>query len=322
MKLANSSLKKLIKNALWFETDKGYIYPRHLSPTQLEYLGRIRDAWRDRGLFTSSIRIDMMTSATEISFDYCVTARDMDMTIDLYINHFAHSIHRISGIGKGRVEFSLPEGDKQVTIYLPTHSDLGIKNFELDGSYTALRKRTTNTLAIGDSITQGHGVDISSACYVNTLSRKTDLDIISQAIGGMPYLADFVEKVEGVERIIVALGTNYYERDTEIEGYGKYDYEAEVKKFYEKLDSLYPDTPILNITPIIRTREDTDIDRLNECVDIIREECSLYDNITVIDGYALVPPIDVCFIDGLHPSTYGATLYADNLARVIKDIKW
>ena len=322
MKLANKSLKKLIKNALWFDVDKGYIYPRHLSPTQLEFLNTIRDCWKNRGLFTSSIRIDMMTSATEISFDYFVTVNDINMTIDLYINNFAYAIHRISGLGKGRVSYSLPEGDKQVTIYLPTHSDLGIKNFELNGSYTALRKRTTTTLAIGDSITQGHGVDISSACYVNALSRKTDLDIISQAIGGMPYLADFVEKVEGVERIIVALGTNYYERGISIEGYGEYDYALEVKKFYEKLETLYPDTPILNITPIIRTREDTDIDRLNECVDIIREECSLYDNITVIDGYALVPPIDVCFIDGLHPSTYGATLYADNLARVIRDIKW
>jgi len=42
----------------------------------------------------------------------------------------------------------------------------------------------------------------------------------------------------------------------------------------------------------------------------------------VIDGFTLVPNVDQCFSDGVHPNAYGSLCLADNLMAFMKKIKF
>ena len=140
--------------------------------------------------------------------------------------------------------------------------------------------------------------------------------ILDQGIGGYRFEAKDLMKVEGFEpdKIIVFLGTNYYEC---VE---TYDYESAAFDFYKRLSEIYPTTKILAITPIFRTR-DMDIDRFMWCINTIKRACALYPNIIVADGLDLMPNVEECLSDGVHPNTYGSEMIAQNLARFIRENK-
>jgi len=235
----------------------------------------------------------------------------------LYINGALTSIYKIEDRLKGRVEFSLPCGKKLVTIYLPNESKLEIKNFTIDGGYSAVKDKGQRVLVIGDSITQGAGPDFASASYLNSLQRKMGYTILDQGIGGYRYEAKDLMKIEGFQpdKIIVFLGTNYYDCvDT-------YDYEGGVYGFYKRLNELYPETPVISVTPLYRTRE-LDMERFLWCINTIKSACALYPNITVADGFDMMPNVAECLADGIHPNTYGSEMIAENLARFIKEKKF
>ena len=53
----------------------------------------------------------------------------------------------------------------------------------------------------------------------------------------------------------------------------------------------------------------------------IKEICSKYDNITVIDGRKLLDAKHNYFIDDLHPNIKGAEIYGTNLAKILENIE-
>ena len=61
-------------------------------------------------------------------------------------------------------------------------------------------------------------------------------------------------------------------------------------------------------------------DRFVWCREIATNEALKYDNITVIDGFDLVPHVHECFCDKVHPNAYGYELMANNLAFIFKEI--
>jgi hypothetical protein len=48
------------------------------------------------------------------------------------------SVYKINDTLKGKIEYSLPEGEKKIAIYLPNESELAIKNFTLNGNYKSV----------------------------------------------------------------------------------------------------------------------------------------------------------------------------------------
>ena len=321
MKLSEKTLCKFFKGALRYTREDGYITPARFSIAQTEFMAdpSYDRGWRNYAKFTGGIRMELITDSTFIAFDYkssCMHERAN--TVDLYVNGALTSVYKIGDRLKGSIRFDLPEGENRVTIYLPGESIFSIKNFTLDGGYKSIKDKGQKLLIIGDSITQGAGPDIASAAYIHSLQRKTGYNILGQGMGGYRYEPRDLMKIDGFEpdKIVVFLGTNYY--DTPFE---QYDYKGAVEKFYARLNELYPNIPILCITPLWRNNN-VDMPRLLWCIDVIKKACRKYPSVTIADGFTLMPNVDECLADGVHPNTYGSTLIAENLYRVMKDIKF
>lgn len=323
MKLSNKTIRKFFRGAIYFEEENGYLTPYRYSKKQLD---RMNDesydwGWRMRGKFSGTIRMELKTDAEAVSFDYRADcSHELSNTIDLYVNDVLTSVYKIGEKLKGRVELSLPQGKKKITIYFPCESKLEIKNFTLvNGGYEAIKPKRRKLLILGDSITQGAGTEISSSAYANVLSREIDYDILAQGIGGYRFEPCDLMKIDGFEpeKIIVFLGTNYYEKSCEERGFF---YEKSVNEYYDKLSELFGDTPVIAITPLWRNNN-VDFERLAWCTAKIKESCSKHKQITVVDGFELVPCVDECFSDKVHPNSYGATFLAQSIRKIIEKQK-
>ncbi len=324
MKLTEKTLLKIARGVVNYTVERGYLTLLRYSKAQTEYMARPEYdyGWRNWAKFSGGIRLEFKTDSENISFDYVSScSHERANTVDLYIDNNLHRVYKIGENLKGSVHFTLPKGNKIVTVYLPCESIFKIKNFTIDGSYKTIKDTRPKMLIIGDSITQGAGPEIASLSYVNILSREYKYNILDQGIGGYRFEAKDLMKIEGFEpdRIVVALGTNYYDADM-IERCG-YDYEKAVIEFFEKLNWLYPETKKLVMTPLYRTR-DLDIERLNWCRDTIKRESLKYSNTVTVDGETLMPNDPITLSDGVHPSTYGSIMIAKNLMKFMKEIKF
>lgn len=313
MKLSSKTLKRLFKGALYFEEKKGYLTAFRYNKAQLDYMAdpSYDWGWRMRARFTGCVRIEFKTNARTISFDYLASEiHERANTIDLFVDGGLVKVHKIGENKRGRVEFSLKEGDKLACIYMPCECELSIKNFTIDGNYKSVKEKGKKLLILGDSITQGAGVEMSSYAYANVLQRETGYNVLAQGIGGYRFEPVDLTTVECFEpdKILVFLGTNWYESLD-------YDYEGSTREYFKKLKELYPSTPIWEVTPLCR--QGVDVDRFNWCIDVVKSACQ--DNgIPYIDGFSLVPNVDECFSDGVHPNALGAYLLGTRIAKIIK----
>jgi lysophospholipase L1-like esterase len=321
MKLSNKTVKKFIKGAVYFEEEKGYLIPYKYSKAQIDYMAdpSYDHGWRWRAKISGGIRMELITDATSLSFDYTANcSHERANTYDLYVDSVLTSVYSIGENLKGHISFDLPEGNKKVTVYFPCESISKIKNFTINGGYKAVKDKGPKILFLGDSITQGAGPQIGSASYYNSLSRKAEFSALCQGVGGYRYEPCDLMKIDGFEpdKIVVFLGTNYY--DTPIE---RYDYKWAVNEYYKRLTELYPNIPILSVTPTWRSNAD-DWNRFLWCINTIKDACKSYPQVTVIDGFTLIPNVDQCFSDGIHPNAYGSERLAVNLYNTMKKLKF
>ena len=318
MKLSNKTLSKFIKGACYFEIKDGYLSSYRFSKAQIENLlqNAYDKCWLTYALMSGPQRIEFKTSSTEISFDYKASKSHANNTIDLYIDNALYRVYHINDTLKGKVEFFLPQGQKLVSIYMPCESTVQIKNFTINGGYKSVKKSEKRVLIIGDSITQGAGPNVASLAYADALARELGYDILAQGIGGYRYEPNDIMKIDGFEpdKIIVALGTNWYDDSS-------YDYELNVSEFYKKLTSVFPNIPILAITPIWRGDIDN-WERFIWCINKIKDTCAKYECIKLVDGFTLVPNVKECFSDKAHPNSFGSLMYSNNLIKAIKKLKF
>ena len=317
MKASRNTLKKFIKGALTIRDEGAYICPLTYEEGQIEEFRTADKGWVWRSQFSAGTRIELMTDATELRFDYNATDfSSSDCTFDLYVDGVLKCVHKVKKFNFDRAVYTMREGWKLVQVYLPTDCHIGIKNFNINGGYKSVKDKGQKVLIIGDSITQGYGTFMSGATYVNVLQRKTGYNIVAQGIGGLPFKECVVYKGEyEPDKIVVSLGTNYYEAGL------KYDYEKEVKLFFKKLNELWGDKEIIYISPLWRDN-DVNMERFLWCIETATSEALKYDNITVIDGFDLVPNVEECFCDKIHPNAYGCELLANNLAFIFKELNF
>ena len=323
MKFSANSLKKLIKGACYFEQKRGYLISYKYSRAQLDGMYRqgYDEFWRIRGNISAGIRIELITDSSFVSFDYnaCIGTdlTDRSNSVDIWVDGVLYSVLKPE-VNKGSIKVDLPKGEKRVSIYLPCDSQFWVKNFTIDGKYKSVKDKGQRVLVIGDSITQGYGPSFSSGSYFNELQRQTGYNMLNQGIGGYRCEAVDLMYVDGFEpdKIITFLGTNWYDaKDV-------YPYERATADFYKRLVELYPDKQILSISPLWRGDDGLDQERFNMCTEIVKKECRKYENITLVDGFTLLPNVAECFCDKLHPNEYGCLLLATNIHKEMKKIKF
>ena len=322
MKISAKTLVKFAKGAMSYSFERGCFRAYRFSDEQIKYMksDAFDQGWTSWAMHTGAIRLEFKTTATKISFDYVSASWIKESnTVDFIVNGTLEAVYRVDDTPKGHIEHSMPEGVKRICICLPCIASFGIKNFEINGTYKSVKNNSEKILILGDSITHGGGPLMSSATYVNMLALRTGYDIVAQGIAGYRYeprepmmIADGFTP----DKIVVFLGTNYYEASHLEQGY---DYERAVREFYERLTKIYPDKPILCVTPLWRNNN-VDWTRFNWCINTIKTRCEKYERITVLDGLDIVPHADEFFADKIHPTAYGSTFIANAIEKALKKI--
>ena len=174
-------------------------------------------------------------------------------------------------------------------------------------------EKKEKVLWLGDSITQGFGPLRSGMTYVSVANRLLNYDIINQGIGGYVYDKKSLMKMEGYDpdRIIVALGTNQYGSETM----------TDVEEYYETLMGIYgTEIPVLCISPIWRGDHPEEFETFERFCENVKKIAGNYSNVTVIDGFKLVPHLSEYYLDNLHPNCLGAGAYGRNLVEEIRKV--
>ncbi len=306
MKLTKEQLKTIYHGALWFqETKEGYLQAFQYTEPQMQYFKEVSEFWYERCFASSAKTLEFTTTATQCSFEYKFIWVGSEDSVELWINNLAADIRYVKDLKKeGTVTFHMPEGEKKVVIYLPADATMLVRGFEINDTYTVAEKRE-RVLWIGDSITQGFGPLRSAHTYVSVANRLLNYDIINQGIGG--YVYDKTVMVPMLDyrpdKIIISMGTNQYGCET---------MEA-IEEYYKQLQNVYDGVPVLCIVPIWRGDSPEGIPTLEKFCSNLKKIAAQYENVTIIDGFDLVPHCPEYFIDNLHPNCLGCEVYGRNL---------
>ncbi|MBO4988423.1 MAG: SGNH/GDSL hydrolase family protein [Lachnospiraceae bacterium] len=312
MILSNEELKNIYFGAYEFEeTSDGYLQSFQYTKEQVEYFKGAFEMWYERCTASSAKTLEFTTSATTISFDYKLIWKCSLDSFELMVDGLITDIAYVKDIAdEGTITWNLPEGKKDVVIYLPSDATVLIRNFAIDADVKRAVKNE-KVLWLGDSITQGYGPLRSSHTYVSVANRMLNYDILNQGIGGYIYDKNSLMKMEGYtpDKIIVALGTNQYGDETM----------TAVEEYYERLIGIYGnEIPILCITPLWRGDSEDGIPTLMAYCEKIKKIVAQYKNIRVVEGMKLVPHLPEYFLDNLHPNCLGCELYGRNLVKEIQ----
>lgn len=311
MKFTNEQLKEIYYGALWYqETEDGYLQAFQYTKEQNAYFETVSDFWFERCTASNAKTLEFTTEATACSFEYKILWVGSEDSVELWIDGQAEDIRYVKELEKeGSLSFELPEGSKTVVIYLPADATMAIRRFELNGAFEPVTKKE-KVLWMGDSITQGFGPLRSGHTYVSVANRLLNYDIINQGIGGYIYDKNVLVKMYDYkpDKIIISMGTNQFGTES-MEG---------IEEYYKLLKELYGDTPVLCILPIWRGDVPDGLPTLITFCNNLKKIAKAYDNVTIVDGFKLVPHLPEYFLDKLHPNCLGCEVYGRNLVLEIE----
>ena len=311
MKLTNEQLKSLYHGALWFDEEDGYLRSYQHTKEQIAYFKEVSDFWYERCTASSSKTLEFVTEATNCSFKYKLLWIGSTDSVELWADGQAIQIYYINEMhGEGELVFELPEGKKQVTIYLPADATIGLKDFFIDGEYEIIEKKE-KVLWMGDSITQGFGPLRSAHTYVSVANRLLNYEVLNQGIGGYVYDKNVLQQMGDYkpDKIIISMGTNQFGTES-MDG---------IEEYYVRLKELYGDTPVLCILPLWRGDVPDGLPTLIKFCNNLKAIVEKYDNITVVEGFKLVPHLPEYYLDKLHPNGLGSEVYGRNLVLAIQN---
>ena len=315
-----NKIKKLFHGVLGFEETEGYLVARRFTREQMDAVS-YNDFFLERTRCQASVTIELCTEATEISFGYRFLMRSGVLSsFEVYTNgRLTHFYYDDTLADEGELSLSFDEGKKRIEIYLPNYSEVGIKDFSVNGAYRAVTKKKTKVLFFGDSITQGGGSKRSAQTYVNVVKREMGYEILNLGIGGYVFENNLVKEMPfSPDKIVVALGTNHH-------GYSEEESRKRITSFFDALTEQYGDMKKLVLLPVycgnpgISDRKEK-YKRLNRTISQIAGQ---YPNVQIVNAYDMIPHFaDYYMEDLVHPNALGMELYGQNLVKAIRKIKF
>lgn len=312
MRLSNEQMKKIYCGAYRFrDTEDGYVQAFQYTDTQMEYFRDASEFWYERCSASNAKTLELRTTATRISFEYKILWTGSEDSIELAVDGLITEIYYVKDLPReGEISFELPAGEKTVMVYLPADATILIRNLAINADFSPVEKNG-KVLWMGDSITQGFGPLRSAHTYVSVANRLLNYDILNQGIGGYVYDKNVLAIMDGYEpdKIIISMGTNQYGTESM----------KDIEEYYERLQEVYGNRPVLCITPIWRGDSPDGEPVLISFCQKLEEICSKYPNITVVEGFRLVPHLPEYFLDNLHPNALGSEIYGRNLVIAIQE---
>lgn len=266
-----------------------------------------------------AVTVTQGTSRSYFSFDVLVNGKRIGTLDNIGDTVLQGAPQQELPIGSFEGAFDLGAGEKEVCIHFPWSVVAVLKTLTLDDGATVTPvKPDKKILVLGDSITQGYDARYASHRYAAQICDRLGAEEVNKAIGGecfFPPLAatpdDFTPAL-----IWVAYGTNDWSNDTEA------TIRTACRAFYEALCTSYPGVTIVALTPIWRG----DHAEAKDCAfldvqRLIHEETAHLPQVTVIDGYDLVPKDSAYFADlRLHPNDDGFAAYVENFYHALSEV--
>lgn len=221
--------------------------------------------------------------------------------------------------GEFAKNFDLGKGKKTVCVYLPWSVICTLAEMSLDdGAFVEGLKKEKRLIAFGDSITQGFDALRPSERYISRLAEALGADEYNKAIGGDIFFPDLAALRDDFDPdyVVVAYGTNDWSL------LGEDEFKVNCRSFYENLARNYPTAKIFALTPIWRAdcKDEKAFGSFEKVAEDIREAAGKHLNVTVIDGFDLVPHDRRYYSDKyLHPNSEGFEHYFENLYAAIKE---
>ena len=308
-------MNALFHGTLNLEEKDGYTIPRRFTEEQAKAV-QDNDFFAHRVRCSASVTLELYTQAENISLDYKFFLRTgVNSTFEVYTDGFlTHLISDKDLADEGALNFAFKAGKKHVEIYLPNYSEVGVKNFVVDGAYETVAPKETKVLFIGDSITQGGGPQRSGCTYVNVTKRALNYEVLNWGIGGYPFDEKIVQNSPFVpHKIILAMGTNnrFYSQEKN---------EKDIGAFFTKLNATYPNVPVLALLPPWDgSMDEAGCQRYRVIKALIESNAAKYPQMQLASAYDMIPHFKDYFMDDLvHPTPFGMEVYGNNLVKTIK----
>ncbi len=312
-------IRDYLEGALDLIEEDGGICPLRFTARQREVYGENK-AFGIRAQASAGICLAMQTDAAALSFSFQLgpgSSQDF-YSFDLWVNgELKESIPgSLREKPEGQLRFSLPEGSKQVRLYLPTLQKTVLKDIRIEAASFALPlPRRKKLLCLGDSITQGYLGHVSSGCYAARLGRKMNAEVINQGIGGYFFDHRTLDPALALtaDYVMIAYGTNdWAKRDAGA-------LREEASRYLDKAADLFSGARAAVLTPLPRLDPDPHPAwPLQAAREEIRRLAGQHAVFSVIDGRQILPGApDVLSPDGIHPNDKGFAAMAEHLWQLL-----
>ncbi len=246
---------------------------------------------------------------------------------DIYVRRGAISEQIFAGVVKPPIDGSddlqgvveLPDGEKQVTVYLPIYSGTGELFIGLDEN-SALTRHEDYTLEkpvlfYGSSITQGASASRSGMAYEAIISRRLDINFINFGFSGNARgedtIADYMASLD-----ISAFVCDYDHNAPSVE-----HLQRTHERLYLKIRAAHPSIPVIFVTkPDFWLKNKENELRRDVIYNTYINAKKRGENVLFIDGYSLFAGQnrEDCTADGCHPNDLGMFRMAEVIGKALE----
>lgn len=313
------------------------IWFQRMTHEQLEVYREPNPAFYKKALTTAGVKLSFMTDSCCMELDISIVkvmgrshgAVEVFCNGQLIgnINNYSHmelprdyaelSYPNI----RRQVKYDLGAGQKQITIHFPRLTGVYLHALSLaDGASLQPVKPAKKILVYGDSITQGFDTLHPTVHHVHALCQALDAEEHNKGVGGERHAPQLVRCPESFtpDYIFIGYGTNDWRR-TDLAFL-----ESNCRELYQILAEMYPNVPVITVTPVWRADLDAHGDTIHfrsfhDVEECIMRHTARYPNVTVVRGFDLIPHDIKHFADyGLHPNDCGFEYYSNNLLAALK----
>ncbi len=334
---ADASVKRFVDEGLF----TNYLYS-HNSIDGVEF-ERISNAARisygnsSTTNFNSGLSIDMFSNTKYIA----VTFKNIEssygvnypLTVDVFLNGVRETEIQTLASRVGHdytIAYKLPSDAAEynrITLQFAANMSIAVKKIKIDeGAVTAPVPKDGTIVVLGDSITEGAECYRPADVWAAVVAEKYNFRMLNQAVAGWSFAGYNVEGDYGdikPDYVLVANGTNNFASGHETAEAKRGPITSSMKAMIDNIHTIFPETKIYGITPIWRNDENGPKCTLLEVSDIIKEVYGEYDDITVIDGYNLVPHEEAFFSNptlALHATYAGHAVYGENMVKELMNL--
>ena len=326
MKLTFEQIKAATLGVLEITQEDDLVCFYRFTKAQRQMYKDVAEGFYLKSLTSAGVKLCFTTNSRKIAMTVHIsdpTSCDyfcLDIRADgVEVGHIDNWEGREIGVFSG--EFSLAEGEKTVTVYLPWSMRTRLEQLELDDGATFVPVRPEKKLLMyGDSITQGACSFLPSNRYAAKLAAYFGAEEHNLGIGGEKFYPPMAQQEIPFKPDIVTVsyGTNDWS------GRPKAETVPACTQFLKTVIENNPQAEIFVLTPI--WRKDYQNEKIqwpfHELAQLIFDVCEGYDNVTVLNGFDFVPHEETLFYDQrVHPNDEGFQHFSKNLCAAIEKVR-